>query len=147
MRERISNHLIQSSVYTTAKGREYFQVPVPLPSDQFFTEALSKASPILLRRRRLICLDAFLGGREIWVFQCGDDVSDIRMYLSTDLEVLTDLWGPCWRLYRDTEPEKIQSIEIGNGCILPWSTSGLPGDTFKVPQKIESVVYCYWISF
>jgi hypothetical protein len=128
------------------QGQEYFQMPAPLLPYNSNTHALPKASQIFLRRRRLMCLDPFLGGREIWVFQQGDDMSDQRMYLSAGVEELTDLWGPCWRLYRGSEPEQIQSIEIGNGCLLPWSTSGLTDDVPEAPEAPEatgSEVHCH----
>ncbi len=129
----------------TGGDKACFQLPVPLAPFNSTTEILPKLSQIFLRRRRLLCLDAFLGGQEIWVFQRGDDMSNQGMYLSTGLEELTDLWGPSWRLFRNAEPDHIQSIEIGNGCIIPWSTSKAADDVTVVPGTIGSEVYCHWV--
>jgi hypothetical protein len=129
----------------TGGDKACFQLPVSLAPFHSTTQILPKVSQIFLRCRRLLCLDAFLGGREIWVFQCGDDMSNQGMYLSTSLEELTDLWGPSWRLFRNAEPDHIQSIEIGNGCIIPWSTSKATDDVTVVPDTIGSEVYCHWV--
>jgi hypothetical protein len=69
----------------------YFQLPVQLVPYNPATHILPRKSQIFLRRRRLLCLDAFLGGQHIWVFQRGDDMSNQKIYLSTRLEELTDL--------------------------------------------------------
>jgi hypothetical protein len=119
------------------KDQGHLKLPVQFASYHPATN-LPEVSRIFLRSRRLLCLDAFLGGREIWVFQRGDDMSNQGMYLSTGLEELTDLWGPSWRLFRNAEPDHIQSIEIGNGCIIPWSTSGATDEVTVVPDTTGS---------
>jgi hypothetical protein len=92
-----------------------------LPAMDFKNEERKAAPIISFRRRRLMCMDAFLGNREVWVFQEGSDMSrNEPLWLSTGIEELNDQWGPCWKSVRDAEPGQIQSIEIGNGCILPW---------------------------
>jgi hypothetical protein len=126
------------------KDQGYLKLPIQFASYHPATK-LPEVSQIFLRRRRLLCLDAFLGGREIWVFQRGDDMSNQGLYLSTGLEELTDLWGPSWRLFRNAEPDHIQSIEIGNGCIIPWSTSRATDDVTVVPDTTGSEVYCHWV--
>jgi hypothetical protein len=125
------------------KDQGYLKLPVQFAT--YHPATMPEVSQIFLRRRRLLCLDAFLGGREIWVFQRGDDMSNQGLYLSTGLEELTDLWGPSWRLFRNAEPDHIQSIEIGNGCIIPWSTSRATGDVTVVPDTSGSEVYCHWV--
>ena len=131
-------------MFQADKDQRYLQLPVQFASYRPPIN-LPEVSQIFLRRRRLLCLDAFLGGREIWVFQRGDDMSNQGMYLSTGLEELTDLWGPSWRLFRNAEPDHIQSIEIGNGCIIPWSTSGATDEVTVVPDTTGSEVYCHWV--
>jgi hypothetical protein len=99
--------------------------------------------PFILRRRRLQCLDDFLGGVEVWVFhQSENDVQDdTRLYLSTKIETLTDIWGPLWKILRTSNPGQIERLDIGNGSIIPWAFH----------PNLESLelrlgeVRCHWI--
>jgi serine/threonine protein kinase len=102
---------------------------------------------ICLRRRRLMCMDAFLGGHKVWVFQQGCDVSrNEPLWLSTGIEELNDIWGPGWKLLHDKEHSEIQSIEIGNGCILPWSGPLSEDNPSNFPLIDDNEVYSHWIS-
>jgi hypothetical protein len=107
-----------------------------------------KITPVIcLRPRRLMCMDAFLGDREVWVFQKGDEVlQNEPLWLSTGIEELNDIWGPCWKLMRDKEHGEIQSIEIGNGCILPWSGPQPEDNLSSFPPIDGNEVYSHWIS-
>jgi hypothetical protein len=77
--------------------------------------------PFTLRRRRLQCLDNFLGGMEVWVFHQNqiDIEDDTRLCLLTDIETLTDIWGPSWKILRKSSPGQIERLDIGNGSIVP----------------------------
>jgi len=121
-----------------------------LPAMDLEDEDIKATSIISFRRRRLMCMDAFLGNREVWVFQEGSDVSrNEPLWLSTGIEELNDLWGPCWKSVRDAEPDQIQSIEIGNGCILPWYNGygHRPEDNLSsfLPPLGWNEVYSHWI--
>ncbi|KAH9216582.1 hypothetical protein DL95DRAFT_460170 [Leptodontidium sp. 2 PMI_412] len=87
-------------------------------------EPSSSAGPsvIILRRRQFQCLDKFLGEAQPWVFhQDFCNLGSQRLYLSTTISALSDIWGPSWKIIRDSEPARIQQVDIGNGAILPWS--------------------------
>ena len=99
--------------------------------------------PVTLRRRRLRCLDYFLGGMDVWVFHQGHDAQgDERVFLSTDIETLTDVWGPLWKILRTSSHGRIERLDIGNGSIVPWASRLDSG-----PPKLQNgEVYCHWIS-
>jgi len=71
------------------------------------------------------------------------------LWLATSIEELNDLWGPCWKSVRDAELDEIQSIEIGNGCILPWYNGygHNPEDNRSsfLPPLDRDEVYSHWI--
>ena len=108
----------------------------------------SSPSQVVMRRRRLECLDEFLGKTEVWVFHSRtDDLNKQRLYLSTDVETLADLWGPLWKTVRSSEPGRIHEYNVGNGCIVPWN---LGCDDKSLPSNLSvnsSEVFCHWISF
>ncbi|PQE29553.1 beta transducin het-e4s protein [Rutstroemia sp. NJR-2017a BBW] len=96
-------------------------------------------------RRKLQCMDSFLNGKEPWVFHKRrpyPDVSD-RLYLSTKIEPLTDLWGPAWKIADGATPNKIHKYNIGNGAIIPWSLD----DSVFYDRDVSafSEVFCHWI--
>ncbi|KAG4431687.1 hypothetical protein IFR05_012832 [Cadophora sp. M221] len=116
--------------------------------DQTLRELCSSPVPsvIIMRRRQFQCLDKFLGEAQPWVFhQDFCNLGSQRLCLSTTIGALSDIWGPSWKIIRDTEPEHIQQVDIGNGAILPWSIL-----TDRSEPKVEtrpSEVFCHWISF
>jgi len=96
-----------------------------------------------LRRRRLGCLDSFLGGIDVWVFhQRHDAQGDELLCLSTDIETLTDIWGPLWKILRTSSSGYIERLDIGNGSIVPWASQQDSG----CPNLQNGEVYCHWIS-
>ena len=99
--------------------------------------------PFILQRRRLQCLDKLLGGMEVWVFHQSqyDTQDDTRLYLSTDIETLTDIWGPLWKNLRKSNPGQIERLDIGNGSIVPWASH----PNLNSPDIHLGEVYCHWI--
>ena len=96
---------------------EEFDVPGPFASGFY-----SSPSQIVMRRRGLECLDEFLGHNGVSVFHSGtESMDEQRLYLSTDVETLADIWGPLWKTIQNSEPSQIQAYNIGNGRIVPWS--------------------------
>lgn len=101
---------------------------------------------IHFRRRRLQCLDKFLGEQQPWVFHRDFSTGgNQRLFLSASIQALTDLWGPSWKIIHDSEPGKIQRLDIGNGAIIPWTSETTQGQ--KNIEKGASEVFCHWISF
>ncbi|KAH8596196.1 hypothetical protein B0O99DRAFT_594027 [Bisporella sp. PMI_857] len=81
-----------------------------------------------------------------WIFSqnfSGD--GNERLYLSTTIDMLTDLWGPSWQIISNSEPDRIQQYDIGNGAIIPWMSS-VRGDG-RAPSVHSSEVFCHWTSF
>ena len=104
---------------------------------------------IVLRRRRLQCLNDFLGRQEVWVFCLSSPISppkeDIRLFLSTQIEPLADVWGPMWKSLRSGSSKEILEYNIGNGVIVPWCWP--TGRFDALPFRLESnETYCHWIS-
>jgi hypothetical protein len=128
-----------------------FDQSYPYTHQEFFVlprdKNLETGPLICLRRRRLMCMDVFLGSREVWVFHEGSDASrNEPLWLSTSIEELNDLWGPSWKLTDGKKVGKIQSIETGNGCILPWSSPKPEDHARSFPITVGNEVYSHWIS-
>lgn len=99
---------------------------------------------IKVRRCRMMnCVDGFLGGLPVWVFN--DRASSFsnrpRLYLSTTIADLGNVWGPSWKIVRDSRPGEIQNIDIGNGTIVPWSLDS------SAVQCRENEAFAHWISY
>ncbi|KAL9117332.1 MAG: hypothetical protein Q9187_006132 [Circinaria calcarea] len=102
---------------------------------------------VMVRRRKLQCLDQFLGGKEVWVFH--RDSANIvyeNMLLSTDAEILADIWGPMWRSTRASDPEHIYEYNIGNGSIMLWPRNeAIDPLPMRTPSNSQEV-FCHWVS-
>jgi hypothetical protein len=102
--------------------------------------------PVIVSRRSLQCLDRFLGGMHIWVFHQGHEVQlDQRLCLSADIETLTDVWGPSWKILRTSSPGHIERLDIGNGSIMPWASDPDLDLDLGAPNPDAGEVYCHWI--
>ncbi|PQE07794.1 hypothetical protein CJF31_00007621 [Rutstroemia sp. NJR-2017a BVV2] len=101
---------------------------------------------IKFSRRKLQCMDSFLNGKQPWVFHSQRPYTNVseRLYLSTNIEPLTDLWGPSWRIAGEAAPNGIKQYNIGNGAIIPWSLDSSAFDCRPTPTSSE--VFCHWIS-
>lgn len=94
---------------------------------------------IMLRRRTLRCLDAFLGGRKVWVLQSQalwED--DTELYLSTGIADFADIWGPVWGVKKKGNSTDILRYNAGPGSIVPW-----PADTTTPLAPDEE--FCHWV--
>ncbi|TEY69518.1 hypothetical protein BOTCAL_0114g00110 [Botryotinia calthae] len=99
-------------------------------------------------RRQLQCMDRFLGKKQPWVFHPSNHGSPdpkIRLFLSSTIEALTDLWGPSWKIMESSLTNEIKQYDIGNGAIIPWKTREAGNDTHLIP--LNSEVFCHWIPF
>ncbi|KAM3066964.1 hypothetical protein ACMFMF_010013 [Clarireedia jacksonii] len=101
---------------------------------------------IKFSRRKLQCMDSLLNGKQPWVFHSQRPYTKVggRLYLSTNIESLTDLWGPSWKIVEDAAPNEIKQYDIGNGAIIPWSAESSNFDWR--PILMSSEVFCHWIS-
>lgn len=61
-----------------------------------------------MRRRHLACLDAYLHGRSVWVFEAQDEGSDIQT-------------NPlCLEKCATHKPDEVITFSAGLGHIVPW---------------------------
>ena len=112
-------------------------------------EEASQPLDILLRRRRLQCLDEFLGHQEVWVFHLEPKEThsrkESRLLLSTRIKPLHEVWGPVWKSSKRSNQKSIYEYNIGNGVIVPWRQPGLTTGSGTV--RVETGErFCHWIS-
>lgn len=133
---------------------ESFQLPIMIKYQDATLQEIASTSrayslhEVRLQRRQLQCLDQLLGGYQPWVFHqvlIAQEIVDLTepLHLSTSIESLTDLWGPSWKVLRNSDPERIQQYNIGNGSIVPWSHSPAQPSCAALGA---GEVYCHWIS-
>ncbi|KAF4630076.1 hypothetical protein G7Y89_g8065 [Cudoniella acicularis] len=102
-----------------------------------------------LCRRKLACLDKFLGGEKVWVFHTRFDESE-PLFLSTDIQTFADIWGPLWKVANEETPDNTQQYNVGNGSIIPWSMSLHCSKCLQAKAENEvkdGEVFCHWVSF
>lgn len=107
-----------------------------------------------LQRRRLRCLNRFLGSQEIWAFgqpttETGNKDTAVeanRLCLSTNIESLSDVWGPAWAVKESESQSQINSYHIGNGVIVPWSDAS-DHASISAPAESRKEVFCHWTSY
>jgi hypothetical protein len=126
-----------------------FQIPHRF---NYFNEDLrniprpSTSGHIKLQPRSLQCLHSFLGNKPPWIFlRDSDDNTEERLLLSTDIETLTDIWGPSWKVIDNSDPTRIRQYDIGNGAVVLWPLDA--SDTASSPTPESSEVFCHWVSF
>jgi hypothetical protein len=110
-------------------------------------EHLASGNTIIVQKRKLQCLDQFLRHRSVWVFQnTTTRATDERLYLSTDVTTLADIWGPLWKIKPGVNPQNISRYDIGNGFIVPWDREpeSDPDPCSNSDGAME--VFCHWIS-
>ncbi|KAI9672654.1 MAG: hypothetical protein M1831_000089 [Alyxoria varia] len=94
---------------------------------------------IMLRRRRLQCLNRMLQ-TEVWVFEDGSHWKENdALYLSTSLEVLSDVWGPSWAVKPSEDSPNAVEVQIGLGRLARWAVHQ------NVPELLEGEVFSHWI--
>jgi hypothetical protein len=105
------------------------------------------SSNMSVERRKLQCLDQFLGHRSVWVFQnATTGPTSERLYLSTDVATLADIWGPLWKTKPDEHSRNIFRYDIGSGFIVPWNRKA-ESDPDPCPNGEGGMeVFCHWIS-
>lgn len=90
-------------------------------------------------QHHLRCLDPFLGHQPVWVFQNGV-VQPSSLYLSTDIETFSDIWGPLWKVSFKTEPQNTIQYNVGGGAIKRSQVER--GNT--APSLRPKEVFCHW---
>lgn len=106
-----------------------------------WTYAVDGAEGVMLRKRSLRCLDSFLRGKRVLVFQ-GQSLweDDQPLYLSTTIEEFADIWGPAWSVKENSDAETFLRYDTEAGYITAW-----PRDE-NSPPLAEDEVFCHWIS-
>ncbi|MCJ1268059.1 hypothetical protein MMC22_007945 [Lobaria immixta] len=96
--------------------------------------------PVQLCRLRLKCLDAFLGGRDVWVFKHKSvSLPKKPLYISTDIETFADVWGPVWKVTDKASQVSVRRYNVGGGSIF----ASIFDSTIHPPlQKDERL--CHW---
>lgn len=97
-------------------------------------------SPITYARRLpLKCLAPPLENRDVWVFT--DTMTNVpqNLYLKTDIETFTDVWGPVWGVTDQDEPNKIARYNVGLGSILPSSFDPVVHPALAINERL-----CHW---
>jgi hypothetical protein len=105
-----------------------------------WTEVVDGSEGIMLRRRSLRCLNGFLRGEQVWVFQpqnIWQDASDL--WLSATIEEFGDIWGPVWAIKTSEDATEAIKYNTGNGSIVPWQRE-------KDTPLATDETYCHWAS-
>lgn len=93
---------------------------------------------IMLRRRRLRCLDKLLQS-PVWVFQDSTRWQEkSELYLSTDIETFSDTWGPVWSVKSESDPTHVEHFVVGLGALQPWLSDP------STPPLYEEEILCHW---
>jgi hypothetical protein len=109
-------------------------------------ERVTNGSTISVETRKLRCLNHFLGDRSVWVFQnATTNSTNERLYLSTNVTTLADIWGPLWKIKPDERSRSISRYDIGSGFIVPWDrkVESDPNPYSNGEGGME--VFCHWI--
>ncbi|OAF98673.1 uncharacterized protein CC84DRAFT_1264875 [Paraphaeosphaeria sporulosa] len=107
---------------------------------------LHNGDHVTLRKRQLQCLDKFLGYRNVWVFQNHINPSrNERLYLSTDVTTLADVWGPLWKSKADAKSRRISRYDVGNGFVVPWDRNQEFDPLPSSHGEGGTEVFCHWI--
>lgn len=134
----------ESSDAALSEGSQ--QVTIPGPFTPQAQAGIAAGAFIIMRRRKMLCIDNLLRQRDVWVFHRGTDaISEVRLLLSTDVETISDIWGPLWKM-KAPNSSGVSRYSIGNGFIIPSQLNPwreVPIDT-KVRYGTE--VFCHWIS-
>lgn len=86
---------------------------------RFADFAIAGFNPTQLCRHRLRCLDAFLEGRDVWVFKhVLSSSSKESLYISTDIETFADVWGPVWKINDVTSQSFVIKYNVGGGSLV-----------------------------
>ena len=122
-----------------------FLIPRSFTKDHWRNDLVLDEHIITMRRRRLRCLDGFLGRKEVWIFEPASAAEDDSpLYLSTDVDNLADIWGPLWSCKDNSDSTYHHSI--GNGFIVPWTQNKAADQVDPVSVCGKQEVFCHWVS-
>ncbi|MCJ1367566.1 hypothetical protein MMC16_006700 [Acarospora aff. strigata] len=97
----------------------------------------------LFQRQTLNCLNGFLHGKEVWVFDAQEFPSESApprpLYLRTTIEAFASVWGPVWQTVPVENPYKISRYNAGLGFIVPWLRA-----LNSEPAPLEDEINCHW---
>jgi hypothetical protein len=138
-------HIGDIGLHIEEPGISSLQVPTRIRYADLTLKSITPLNPptkIYARRAHLQCLNSFLSGIPVLVFHTNQATSPTgsKLCLSGIIADITNLWGPSWKIVRDSRLGEIQQFEIGNGMILPWSQKDQ-----AIPYR-PSEIYSHWIS-
>lgn len=94
---------------------------------------------IMLKRRRLKCLDKLLQS-PVWIFQDSSRWEEIHeLYLSTDMETFADVWGPVWSVKPKDDKASAVQFRVGSGFVCKWPLEA------STPELQPDEVLCHWV--
>lgn len=99
-----------------------------------------KSGSFRLQRRQLQCLDTFHCGQGVWVFCPPDRDAAQPLYLSTDIDTFSDIWGPLWKLKHPSKSDRYSAYVVGGGSIIRWQH-----DIDMHPVLVDEE-FCHWIT-
>ena len=103
---------------------------------------------IVFRRRRLACLDSFVG-QTVWVFEDPSFESvQSELYLSCLISDLADIWGKARLVYSDNTLDMVVRIHMGSGIIFAKPLGREPSESSSTPANPPTVntdeILCHW---
>jgi hypothetical protein len=118
-------------------GRDFAEINVLSP---FAGEYEAQTPSIKMRLYSLQCLDTFHGHQPVWIFSSDDWEPSQRLFLSAEVEVFADIWGPLWKAADHEKPNAYTRYVVGNGSILRWRHE------MSAPSLSDGEVFCHWVS-
>ncbi|MCJ1358051.1 MAG: hypothetical protein MMC33_008049 [Icmadophila ericetorum] len=140
-------------------------LPVTKLNQFLATNQTLKHDTIKMVSLPLGCLGPFLGGGNVWAFNCAFNCSPRELaenfYISTDIETFADIWGPVWQVKANVTSEILQ-YTLNKGTLVPWSSQMeklVDGDLESRPSTLDSIEsdlhamtladehLCHWLPF
>ena len=151
--------LMYAAAHTSGTGRPVSIDSEPKAPSFPFASDVSLLSGDQVMLRSMTCLNGFLNGRKAWIIRprtsaYGETLREIPentcWNLSTNIETLSDIWGPIWKVSGRSSTGILQ-YAMGSGSIVPWKPENakLVGtdeytDEYQV-QRSERL--CHWLPF
>ena len=108
-----------------------------VPSEPIRNNGDATFEPLFLYRRRLACLDSFVGG-PIWCF--GRDVRASTAWLSISIEQFADVWGPLYVVPASYGFETLLAVRTEGGILIRSSE-----EQCSPPQHLDETLI-HWVA-
>ena len=96
------------------------------------------------------CMENFWNGHEVWILRINfstDAPGRIVVgpsYLRTNIETLSDAWGPAWSVSPYSEDDaclRITQYNIGKGSVIPWEVT----EAHQI--DLRGARLCHWLPY